>query len=184
LPLFLAAAMLGPGLLKNGEGRMTVRLRPHHLLCMLTYAGEGYSSEFIVNCDEVVARISAGAPVIIVSGPDDICAPRLREDGAHSQPHSQPHCLDDSVRERDRLAARDLAGLIGSPLRPGVALECLDTLAERMRGAFLAGQIRSACAGCEWHALCTSVAGRGFRDARLSPPGNTVLPRSLPHHRR
>ena len=27
---------------------MTIRLRAHHLLCLLTYAGKGYSPAFII----------------------------------------------------------------------------------------------------------------------------------------
>ena len=83
---------------------MTIRLRPHHLLCLLTYSGKGYSAAFTANYDVIAGRISQGEDVLIVEGPDDICAPLLGD--------SEPHCWRDSVTERDRLAARDLRELL------------------------------------------------------------------------
>jgi len=140
---------------------MTVRLRAHHLLCMLTYAGDGYSRAFTANFDAIVERIAAGENILIVAGPDDLCAPLLCA--------PDPHCLRDSVRERDRLAARDL----GKLLDMDVSAKCRVTIGEpelrRMREAFASGETREACQGCEWHGLCTAVARRGFRDAKLGP---------------
>ena len=54
---------------------MTVRLRGHHLLCLLAYKGEGYSPAFIANLDRIAARLTAGEDAVLVDGPDDICAP-------------------------------------------------------------------------------------------------------------
>jgi len=140
---------------------MTVRLRPHHMLCMLTYAGDGYSAAFTANFDAIVERIAAGEDVLIVTGPDDLCAPLLcRPD---------PHCLRDSVRGRDALAARDLGKLLDMDL----SAECRVTVGKpelrQMREAFATGETREACQGCQWHGLCTAVARRGFRDAKLGP---------------
>ena len=39
---------------------MTVRLRAHHLLCLLTYVGKGYSPAFTANYDKVVRRLGEG----------------------------------------------------------------------------------------------------------------------------
>jgi len=138
---------------------MTIRLRPHHLLCILTYAGDGYSCAFTANLDAIVARISAGEDVLIVGGPDDICAPLLHAEDAH--------CLRDSVRDRDILAARDLGKLLGFDLSERQRLTLTDSDLHRMRAAFATGETREACAGCEWHGLCTDVARRGFRRAKL-----------------
>jgi hypothetical protein len=140
---------------------MTIRLRAHHLLCMLTYAGDGYSRAFTANFDAIVARIAAGENVLIVAGPDDLCAPLLCE--------PDPHCLRESVRERDRLAARDLGKLLRMDVSEGRRLTLGSSELRQMREAFASGEIRAACQGCEWYGLCTAVAGRGFRDAKLGP---------------
>ncbi|MFC6487661.1 DUF1284 domain-containing protein [Nitratireductor sp. GCM10026969] len=138
---------------------MTVRLRAHHLLCLLTYVGEGYSRAFTANYDVIAKRIAAGEDIRIVAGPDDICAPLLGG--------PQPHCHRESVRKRDRLAAEAVAALLRRPIVPGVLLKLEKADRQRMRTAFAAGQIRAACKGCQWHALCSEIAGSGYDGARL-----------------
>ncbi len=140
---------------------MTVRLRAHHLLCMLTYAGDGYSRPFTANFDAIVARIAAGEDLLIVAGPDDICAPLLDAPDAH--------CLRDSVRARDALAARDIGAMLGVGVCEDQRLTLGSLELQRMQEAFASGEIREACQGCEWYGLCTAVARRGFRDAKLDP---------------
>jgi hypothetical protein len=138
---------------------MTVRLRPHHLLCLLTYVGRGYSPAFTANYDAVAARLSAGEDILVVSGPDDICAPLLAS--------SEPHCGRQSVRERDRLAADEVAGWLARPITAGATLRLDAARLAAMRQGFAAGRIRAACAGCEWAGLCTTVAASGYRGARV-----------------
>jgi len=138
---------------------MTVRLRPHHLLCVLTYVGRGYSPAFTANMTEVAERLGAGEDIELVAGPDDICAPLLD--------HPDPHCHRASVMERDRAAARDLGELLGLNLRPGAHLVLDEDIVTRLRAAFASHQIRSACAGCEWFDLCGAIAASGFDRAVL-----------------
>jgi hypothetical protein len=137
---------------------MSIRLRAHHLLCMLTFAGEGYTPEFVANFDHIVARIGAGEPVELVDGPDDVCAP-LADTG-------DAHCEEPSVRRRDRDALRALAGA-GHPL-PAMRPLILDrAVIAELRVQFAAGTIRTACNGCSWSALCTGIAAAGYAETRL-----------------
>ena len=92
---------------------MTIRLRPHHLLCLLTYIGKGYTPAFTANYDVVVARLNAGDDVLVVDGPDDICAPMLNE--GH-------HCFNASITQRDAQAAADVEGLLGVRIVAGARL--------------------------------------------------------------
>ncbi|KKB13462.1 2Fe-2S ferredoxin [Devosia geojensis] len=138
---------------------MTVRLRPHHLLCLLTYAGKGYNPAFTANYDVIAGRISGGEAIRIVDGPDDICAPLLAGD--------EPHCRRESVTERDRLAARDLEKLLNTPIPPGTEVELDAELLLGMRVAFAAGRTREACLGCEWSDLCSSIAANGYAGTRV-----------------
>ena len=133
---------------------MTVRLRPHHLLCVLTYVGRGYSPAFTANMARVAERLGAGEDIELVAGPDDICAPLL--DGP------DPHCRRASVTERDRAAAHDLHDLLGFDLRTGAHLMLDEDLIGRLREAFASDKIRPACTGCEWVDLCGSIAADGF----------------------
>jgi hypothetical protein len=137
---------------------VSVRLRAHHLLCILTFAGEGYSPAFVANLAAIVARIGAGEPVELIDGPDDICAPLADTDDAH--------CQEPSVRRRDREALRGLAA--ADPPLAGARPLVMDHVAiAALREQFAAGTIRGACAGCSWFGLCTEIASAGYAVATL-----------------
>jgi uncharacterized protein len=142
---------------------MAVQLRPHHLLCMLTFIGKGYSPAFVANLEQVVRRLATGAEMVqIVAGPDDICAPLLGKDGV-----ADCHCHRSSVIERDRLATEAIGSLLGRAIAPGteLLLSCADL--DLLREAFAAGTIRQACTGCQWKPLCDDIAAAGFADTLL-----------------
>ncbi len=140
---------------------MTVRLRAHHLLCMLTYVGRGYSPAFTANYDRTIERLNAGEQILIVDGPDDICQPLIAEEAT-------PHCLNGSVRERDQRAAGALTRWLGQPVEIGHLLTPDRKLLARMRTSFARGATRQACLGCEWISLCSSVAGNGYAESLLT----------------
>ncbi len=133
---------------------MTVRLRPHHLLCMLTFIGKGYTEAFTENYVRIAARLSEGEDILMVEGPDDICASLLDE--------PDPHCWESSVSDRDGRAREAVEALLGTTAGPGAVI-CPDAdFLARMRDAFAAGEIRKACIRCEWSSLCTDVAAGGY----------------------
>ncbi|KKB84119.1 2Fe-2S ferredoxin [Devosia limi DSM 17137] len=138
---------------------MTLRLRAHHLLCMLTYVGKGYTPAFTANYDVMIRRLNGGEDILLVDGPDDICAPLLVE--------ADPHCWRDSVIERDRHALQALTQLLARPLRAGTCIVLDSHHLAIMRAAFASGETRTACGGCEWAGLCTTIAGNDFGGARL-----------------
>jgi len=142
---------------------VTIRLRPHHLLCMLTFAGKGYSPDFIANFERITARIASGNQTIeITFAPDDICAPLLTD--------ASCHCRDASVSERDTLAAESLAQLLQQPIESGTQITLTAATLDRLRQAFRAGTIRRACHGCQWVPLCDGIAASNFIDTRLLAP--------------
>lgn len=133
---------------------MTVRLRPHHLLCMLTFVGKGYTAGFTENYRLIAQRLSAGEDILVVDGPDDICAPMLGE--------TSNHCFCDSVTERDLKASEAIEALLGVPAGPGASIFPDADFLTRMREAFSSGLIRKGCVRCEWSPLCTGIAASGF----------------------
>ncbi|HEY8595159.1 MAG TPA: DUF1284 domain-containing protein [Devosiaceae bacterium] len=139
---------------------MTVRLRPHHLLCMLTYVGKGYTPAFTASYDAIVQRLGKGEDILLVAGPDDICAPLCGT--------AEDHCGNESPAERDRSAAIALEGMLDAPVVAGRILHIDTGTLDDMRRAFASGLIRSACAGCQWFDLCSRVAAEGFAGARLA----------------
>lgn len=127
---------------------------------MLTYGGKGYSPAFTANYDKVIARLVAGEDIMIHQGPDDICQPILAT--------NEPHCFRDSVLERDAKAMQDVGQLLGQPLQTGDVINLDGSMLDRFRGAFLNRTTRSACTGCEWFDLCSTVSGSGYPDTRLN----------------
>lgn len=140
---------------------MSVRLRAHHLLCMLTYVGKGYSPAFTANYDRVAGRLLRGEVIELVEGPDEICAPLLAEEDA-------PHCHKDSVKIRDNQARQGLARLLHRDLSPGETIRLDAGQLARLRAAFADSSVRNACVGCSWQELCDKVSGGGFQGAALS----------------
>ena len=141
---------------------MTVRLRPHHLLCMLTFVGKGYTAAFTENYIRIAARLSEGEDILVVDGPDDVCAPMLGE--------IDHHCLCDSVTERDMKASGAVEALLKVPAGPGASILPDKDFLARMREAFHAGSIREGCQRCEWSPLCTGIAASGFEGALVVSP--------------
>lgn len=139
---------------------MTVRLRAHHLLCMLTYVGKGYTPGFTVNYDRVAERLSRGEEIEIVEGPDDICAPLLSDPAAH--------CNGESVKWRDDTALASIAALLESKVGPGSRITLNSTLLSTLRVAFANGGIRAACKTCEWSSLCDTVSKSGFCGVKIN----------------
>ncbi|RCW81452.1 DUF1284 domain-containing protein [Phyllobacterium bourgognense] len=139
---------------------MTVKLRAHHLLCMLTYVGKGYSPAFTTNYDKVIARLVVGEDILIKEGPDDICEPLLAT--------TEPHCLRDSVVERDTEAMHGVADLLGRPLQVGDTINLEAVRVGKFRDAFAKGQTRRACIGCEWFELCSAISKADYQGTKLT----------------
>jgi uncharacterized protein len=135
-----------------------VRLRAHHLLCILTFAGEGYSTAFVANLAGIVARIGAGEPIELIDGPDDICAPLAGS--------ADTHCHEPPVGLRDREALRQLAE-VDPPLSGTRPLVLEGAVITALRAQFAAGTIRGACTDCQWFGLCTAIASAGYAVASL-----------------
>jgi uncharacterized protein len=140
---------------------MPVRLRGHHFLCMLTYRGLGYSPEFTANMTSKIALIKTGAPVILVEGPDDICA-GMSKACMNATGHD---CRMADIMAMD-VTAR---GSIEAVLKRDIQISAKVTPAELnlLRTAFTGGMIRQACGGCSWFELCNQIAVEQFSGTHL-----------------
>jgi len=139
---------------------VTIRIRPHHLLCMLTFAGKGYSPDFIANFERIAALVASGNQTVeVVFAPDEICAPLLSDPACH--------CGNESVMERDHLAAEALTRLLQQPVCENAKLQLTPVILDHMREAFRAGTIRKACQGCQWSPFCDAIAQDNFSETRM-----------------
>ncbi len=148
---------------------MTVRLRAHHLLCMLTYVGKGYTPGFTVNYDRVAERLNCGEEIEIVFGPDDICAPLLADEAAH--------CFKDSINKRDAKALALVTEWLGQATQTGSRIAPDKAFIEKLRSGFQQGHLRSACSGCEWMSLCDRVSTSDFCGVKIAPQVTSAVNR-------
>ncbi|WP_310621334.1 DUF1284 domain-containing protein [Flexibacterium corallicola] len=139
---------------------MSVQLRAHHLLCILTFIGKGYTRDFTENHRALVLRINAGEEVEIVHGPDDICAP------LEGLPEGE-HCLNSSVCTRDEKALASVGLVLGRALEVGHKFLLSASDVTQLRKNFAADTRHAACAGCNWAPLCNSIAADGFNKTHL-----------------
>jgi len=99
-----------------------LRIRAHHLLCILGFRGLGYSAAFVANMARIVRRVR-GRPrskLVLLDSADSICAacPRLRAGGV---------CRNEKVSARDRAKDRAVPRRLG--LKRG-SLLCASSLGQ------------------------------------------------------
>ena len=144
-----------------------IKLRGHHLLCLLPYVGHGYTPDFTQNFNGIAERLGQGAPVEIVAGMDDICT--ALHCGDNGDYKDAGHCLREKAVERDNLALQDVGAVLGLALVAGQKLDLTAERVEMMRQCFADGSLRKACHGCEWFDTCSGIAACGFDGVKLFP---------------
>lgn len=142
---------------------MPVRLRGHHFLCILTYKGLGYTPDFVANMTSLVSDMSEGRPVVLMSGPDDICG-GLDDLGRTLCQHD---CGTPETRDLDDEAVKEVSALLGHALDQPFVLTAAKVAS--LRAAFGEGTIRTGCARCPWHDVCDAIVDSGYRDTKLQP---------------
>lgn len=147
---------------KNSVHPDSVRMRGHHLLCMLGWKGVGYTPAFTINYNKIIERLKTETVTIeIIEGKDDICAP------LNSENYEGYHCEDEDVLIRDKKALDDINRTLGLNLTIGSQFEISEIYLADMRALFQKYEIRSACAGCSWHDFCSDIAADNFKDTKL-----------------
>ena len=139
----------------------TICLRPHHLLCLQTFVGHGYSPEFTAHMTYVKSLLDADphAPITLVNGPDDLCGhcPNCVDNACTSPKPSlfdhlvaqklSLHNVQDAATNEKADASITSAGLLESTT-PMTIHSIPSTL--RMTAQLL----DKCCPGCEWKELC------------------------------
>jgi uncharacterized protein len=140
---------------------MPVQLRGHHFLCVLTYRGLGYSAEFTANMTARIADIGAGAPVILVNGPDAICA-GMSKACSHATGHD---CRAQDILAMDSVAREAVERVLKRDLSRGAPLSKIEL--DQLRLAFSGGSIRAACDGCSWFEVCNQIVAGNYSSTHL-----------------
>ncbi|SFE79791.1 hypothetical protein SAMN04487969_1075 [Paenibacillus algorifonticola] len=139
---------------------MNIRLRGHHLFCLLGYRGKGYSEGFCVNMTAVYEQLRQQPDTVIeiIDGPDDICK---------AFPTDKPsHCQNKSVYQKDYAILQEVGLTIGSVAKWS---DVCETVASRI----VPDDINRLCSDCPWqpYGMCQEGIGhiRESRELRELP---------------
>lgn len=113
-----------------------MRIRAHHLLCLSTFRGEGYSPDFVAHMWEVFHWARAGGEAVLVAEEDEIC---------------RPCPLKGTCRaiHRDRRLLRATGWSEGETVNLGDRIR--ELIPERARW------VKITCRGCPWEATCSAL---------------------------
>ena len=128
-----------------GQLASPLKIRAHHLLCLLGFRGLGYSQEFIAVMGKVVKKVRPNSvfPITVIAECDIICAscPHNRED----------KCLKEVDSER-KVKARDLEVLQRLGLEVGAQVPAAKAWT-RIKGRLSSRDLAEICRDCEWLGL-------------------------------
>ena len=120
-----------------------MKLRPHHLLCTQSYAGKGYSPEFVENMDNITARLrnDPGTIVEIVASTDDICEKCPLMLGA------------DLCKTNEKVKTFDtkVMAYFGVEAKKYIYRDVINEI----DGKINAGLLDDICGECDWYAIST-----------------------------
>jgi hypothetical protein len=136
----------------------TLHLRPHHLLCLQTFIGHGYSEEFVQEMTSVKRQLELdpGTPIQLVDGADTLCRRCPNCAGGH--------CTSDKPALFDRLLAAKIEKSENiSLLRTYESNHgCIFSDSFMLHGipeylTLSHDLLEECCPGCEWKELCDRV---------------------------
>ena len=127
-----------------------LHLRPHHLLCLQTFIGRGYSEDFVEHMTLVKRQLAddPGTPITLVHGADDLCThcPNCIEDRCISE---KPAIFDWLVEEKLKSCKQSTELFSDSGSLRGIPEELL--VSEEILTIY--------CPGCEWKEICAESSG-------------------------
>ena len=122
-----------------------LKIRSHHLLCILGFRGLGYSEEFVSNMGKVAAELRSdpGFPITLVVGCDAICVscPHSREGKCRKKANSE---VDVPIQDFELLKRLGLEA--GSQMLAGAAWQ-------EVKERLTPGDLTEICGDCEWLGL-------------------------------
>ncbi|WP_138753862.1 DUF1284 domain-containing protein [Paenibacillus sinopodophylli] len=127
---------------------MTIRLRGHHLLCLLGYRGMGYSDDFCTNMTFIyeTLRTKPQTEVEIIIGPDDVCKAYPPDKAYHCE--GSVYGLDEAV-------------LVKLGLEEGIR-ESWHSLCSRVAESMIPADIQILCTTCPWEKYGVCAEGVGL----------------------
>jgi hypothetical protein len=134
-----------------GELAHPLKIRGHHLLCLLGFRNRGYSPEFVAAMSQVAEtfRSDSGAPIVLVTSCDVICAscPHNIDDECRKSPEAAKR-----IKDKDAAILRKLGFWANSRTTPEEAWA-------KVKEKFSPEDITAMCSSCQWLELGYCVEG-------------------------
>ena len=137
-----------------------IRLRGHHLFCLLGYRGMGYSKEYVENMTKLhqTLRSHPETHIELVEGPDQLC---------EKYPNSgEYHCKDQNIYVRDAVILEKMGLKIGETLK-------WQEIEERVKDFVIPSDIHTVCETCNWrsYGVCEDgiqniIEGKGLWEVK------------------
>ena len=134
-----------------------LKLRGHHLFCLLGYQGMGYSEEYVENMTSLhqMLREEPETWVQLIEGPDQLC---------EKYPNSgKYHCQDQHIGDRDRVILEKLGLKIGQIIK-------WKEIETSIQKNVVPSDIEAVCETCSWrsYGVCEEgvqriLDGKGLR---------------------
>lgn len=132
-----------------------IKLRGHHILCLLGFRGLGYDEAFVENMTRVHARVFFNGSLLeLASGPDDICrvCPKLSDGRCGSS----------------RISSKDASVLDMLSLQPGNVISAKEVY-DRVAAAISVEDVSRICSRCKWLGLGYCTEGLAELKSKSAP---------------
>lgn len=125
----------------------SLKLRPHHGMCLAYFVGEGYSEGFSAHMGQVLSSLSPETAIELTTDTDIICT-------------QCPNNCNGLCETAEKVRRYDRAVLERCGLSEGQTLP-FGTFTALVQERILApGLRRDVCGDCQWDALCAQVRSR------------------------
>ena len=123
-----------------------MKLRPHHLLCLQKYTGNGYDAPFAANMEKLIERLKAdpGQPIRLAEGRDDVCA-------------ACPHMVGGQCAFEEKVNRMDRGVLETCGFAYGQADSWRALARSARKRVFQTDRFDQICGDCEWAKLCRNT---------------------------
>lgn len=134
-----------------GELAPPLKIRAHHLLCILGFCGLGYSQEFTATMGKVVEKLHSNStfPITVVIECDIICASCPHNKGSRCSKEANS---ESEVKTRDLEVLHRLGFEVGAQVMPNEAWT-------RIKERITSEDVAALCHDCEWWELGYCIDG-------------------------
>ncbi len=121
-----------------------IKIRGHHLICLLHFEGKGYSEEFIENMKKIKEKLEENSLFILVAERDSICdkCPYLKND----------KCLRESYPKEIETKDKEIINYLNLTIREKYNFLDIKRLIFK---TLTRSNFENFCKNCSWFPLCS-----------------------------